>query len=343
MASTARLLRTVKVLRGIHSADELMSVGLPALRSLIGADVASSVAVGPRDAVDRPLFEPLDARERADLAAYAALRHQQPLINEFRRHGVPGALRTSDVISLHDFADLDLYQHFYRPLGIRFQLTVAVPDDAEWTVGYTLSRAQRDFDDDTVELMSRLRPVLAGVHHAIRTESLRARYRLALRLLAEGHHGRPWCLVTMDDRGRGDHTEGDLVDLVEAAYGPLHPSAPTPSRLRALASSRRRTSGTVVLGPGLRADVTSDAEDSGVGLLFELCPTHDLRTRFGLTDGECRTLANVARYETNDRVAAVEGVSRATIEKRMTAVIHKMGVDSRVGAVREYLRTPSSL
>ena len=44
------------------------------------------------------------------------------------------------------------------------------------------------------------------------------------------------------------------------------------------------------------------------------------------------------RHETNERAAAVEGVSVPTIEKRMTSVIRKMNVETRVGAVREFLR-----
>lgn len=38
-------------------------------------------------------------------------------------------------------------------------------------------------------------------------------------------------------------------------------------------------------------------------------------------------------------MAAAEGVSVPTIEKRMSAVLRKMRVETRVGAVREFLRS----
>jgi DNA-binding CsgD family transcriptional regulator len=85
--------------------------------------------------------------------------------------------------------------------------------------------------------------------------------------------------------------------------------------------------------------------NDGGSLLFELRDRADLRSRFGLTAGEYRTLANIVRHEPNERVSEAEGVSVPTIEKRMSSIIHKMQVETRVGAVREFLRsvdTPSA-
>jgi DNA-binding CsgD family transcriptional regulator len=87
------------------------------------------------------------------------------------------------------------------------------------------------------------------------------------------------------------------------------------------------------------ADVLSCPAEDGGSLLFELREPADLRARFGLTAGEYRTLANIARYETNERVAAAEGVSVPTIEKRMSSGLRKLRVETRVGAVREFLRS----
>jgi DNA-binding CsgD family transcriptional regulator len=85
--------------------------------------------------------------------------------------------------------------------------------------------------------------------------------------------------------------------------------------------------------------------DGGGSLLFEVRDRADPRSRFGLTAGEYPTLANIVRHETNERVAEAEGVSVPTIEKRMSSIIHKMQVETRVGAVREFLcsvDTPSA-
>src|SRR6266550_7102590 len=77
-----QLHKTIGLLRGIRSNSEMLDVALPAVRLLIGADVASSVAVGPGNVVGRPVFEPADAMRRADLGAYTSFRHQQPMIGD---------------------------------------------------------------------------------------------------------------------------------------------------------------------------------------------------------------------------------------------------------------------
>ena len=336
-----QLHKTIQLLRGIKRKSEMLDVALPAVRSLIGADVASSVAVGPGNVVGRPVFEPADAMRRADLRAYASFRHQQPLIGDYRRHGAPAPVRTTDVISVHDFLQLDLYKHFYQPLGIKYQLAVGVTENDGWTVGYTLSRTSSDFDDKSIEMMALLQVSLAGAHHTVAMESLRRQFEIFSLMLRNDECDRLFCLIMIDARGRVDFATGPLLYQIEAKFGRIVAGALAPVRLvKILTASRVSFRLLIEVGDHDAADVLSCPNpDGGGSLLFELRDCTDLRSRFGLTAGEYRTLANIVRYETNDRVAEAEGVSIPTIEKRMSSIIHKMQVETRVGAVREFLRS----
>lgn len=339
-AATRQLRQTMKLIRGIQTRAEILEVALPAVRSLIGADVASTVAIGPGSVVGRPAFDPPDAMLRADLGAYAAFRHQQPLISEYRLNGASAPMRTTDVISMRHFTGLDLYRHFYRPLGIRYQLAIAVMEDSDWTAAYTLSRSAADFGDRDTETMALLQASLAGAHHHVAMESLRRQFEALSLLLREGARDRPCCLVALDAQDRVECAAGPLLPRVEAVFGRLAARTLAPPRLaRLLRSSHASFLATVRIGESATADVlTCPDGDGGGSLLFELRDHGDLRSRYGLTPGEYRTLANIVRYETNERAAAAEGVSVPTIEKRMTSVIRKMSVETRVGAVREFLR-----
>ena len=336
-----QLHKTIQLLRGIKRTSEMLDLALPAVRSLIGADVASSVAVGPGNVVGRPVFEPADAMRRADLRAYAAFRHQQPLIGDYRRRGAPAPVRTTDVISVHDFAQLDLYKHFYHPLGIKYQLAVGVTENEGWTVGYTLSRTSSDFDDQSVEMMTLLQVALAGAHHNVAMESLRHQFETLSLMLRNDEYDRIFCLIMIDACGRVDFATGPLLHRIEAKFGSIVAGGLAPARLvKILTASRVSFRLLIDLGEHDTADVLScPSPDDGGSLLFELRDCADIRSRFSLTAGEYRTLANIVRYETNERVAEAEGVSVPTIEKRMSSIIHKMQVDTRVGAVREFLRS----
>jgi DNA-binding CsgD family transcriptional regulator len=334
-----QLHKTIRILRSIRRKSEMLDVALPAVRALIGADMASSVAVGPGNAVGRPVFEPADAMRRADLTAYASFRDQQPLIGDYRRHGAPAPVRTTDVISVRDFLRLDLYKHFYQPLGIKYQLAIGVTENEGWTVGYTLSRTSSDFDDKSIEMMALLQISLAGAHHNVAVESLRRQFELCSLMLRTGESDRLFGLIMIDARGRVDFATGPLLYQVEARFGKIVAGALAPVRLvKVLTASRVSFRLLIEIGDHDTADVLSCPNpDGGGSLLFELRNRGDLRSRFGLTAGEYRTLANIVRYETNERVADAEGVSIPTIEKRMSSIIRKMQVESRVGAVREFL------
>jgi DNA-binding CsgD family transcriptional regulator len=188
--------------------------------------------------------------------------------------------------------------------------------------------------------MTLVQASLAAAHHNVAMESLRRQFACVTATLRAGQGERPSCLIMIDGSGRVDFAAGPLLPRVEARFGRLATGALAPPRLaRMLAGSRISFRLVVDLGEDDVADVLScpAAEDVG-SLLVELREPADLRARFGLTAGEYRTLANIVRYETNERVAAAEGVSVPTIEKRMSAVLRKVRVETRVGAVREFLR-----
>ncbi len=253
-------------------------------------------------------------------------------------------MRTTDVISVHDFLRLDLYKHFYQPLGIKYQLAVGVTENEGWTVGYTLSRTSSDFDDKSIEMMTLLQVSLAGAHHTVAMESLRRQFEIFSLMLRNDECDRLFCLIMIDARGRVDFATGPLLHQIEAKFGRIVAGALAPARLvKILIASRVSFRLLIEIGDHDTADVLSCPNpDDGGSLLFELRDCADLRSRFGLTAGEYRTLANIVRYETNDRVADAEGVSVPTIEKRMSSIIHKMQVETRVGAVREFLRSNSA-
>jgi hypothetical protein len=116
-----RLHQALGVLRGIRRRPELVSVGLPAVCALVGAEVIGFNSWGRGGVSARPGgLLPQDALRRVDLAAYARFRDQQPLIDFHRRRAaglsfdeiattLAGPFRTSDVTSVREFWRTDLY------------------------------------------------------------------------------------------------------------------------------------------------------------------------------------------------------------------------------------------
>jgi DNA-binding CsgD family transcriptional regulator len=340
-----RRTRKIHLFRGAVSdasnEADLAAIALPALRSITGAEISSTIVLGPRGTAERPTWEPADVPRRADMAAYLEFRGQQPLIRHYRRTPVAVPVRTTDITSVSEFRSLDLHRHFYRPLEIDYQLAIAIDLGAGWTVAYTVSRPGPDFTDESCATMARVQAILTAAHARIDQGRLRDRLGHVTELLWSGQApGR--CLVVLDRRGRLDIVTGDLRPALERRYGALAPGRHAPAGLAALTGRSRSAWSTRLRVHGLADPVDVSViplPSEATAVLFELRQPDDLRARYGLTAAEYRTLGNVAEYETNQRVAAVEGVALETIEARVSAILAKLGVASRVGAVREYLRS----
>jgi two-component system vancomycin resistance associated response regulator VraR len=93
----------------------------------------------------------------------------------------------------------------------------------------------------------------------------------------------------------------------------------------------------------LRQDTTSNELINtiiSVGKGNDIIPDfmNDQNVRKILTSAEAEILRLVADEYTNDRIAKELFISRRTVESHVTNICRKLGVDSRIGAVREALR-----
>lgn len=77
-----------------------------------------------------------------------------------------------------------------------------------------------------------------------------------------------------------------------------------------------------------------------IGKGNDIVPDRMMREKHSqiLSDMETRVLGLVVQEYTNDRIAKELFLSRRTVESYMASICSKLGVDSRIGAVREAIR-----
>lgn len=92
---------------------------------------------------------------------FEALAHQHPLINYYAVTGDGGPMRFSDVVSPRELDALGLYQEFFRPLGVRYQMAIRIGYQPDHSIGIALNRGDRDFSDRERDLFGALRVPLA--------------------------------------------------------------------------------------------------------------------------------------------------------------------------------------
>ncbi|GAC1485040.1 MAG: hypothetical protein NVS1B9_02380 [Solirubrobacteraceae bacterium] len=113
-----------------------------------------------------------------------------PLVRHFVATGDYAALRLSDVASRAAFHRLPIYDEFFRPLGVEYQLVCGASPSPGQLIGLSFNRADRDFTDAQCILVELLRPhVIAAnalVERADALATLTVREREVLHLVHTG-------------------------------------------------------------------------------------------------------------------------------------------------------------
>lgn len=203
---------------------------LDSLRSLVPCDV---VAFHERSTEpDRVIVyagEPLGEMTPEIRAAHRRLRHEDPV------RPVAGARTFSDVLSLREFRQSELYRSVQRPLGIEHMLWVYL-DPQRTDARFEFDRGRSDFTARDRRVLDVLVPHLCQLHRAARrrdrgscvASELTQREREVITLVAEGRtNGEIGALLGISTETVRKHLENVYDKLgvhtrtgaVAAAYG----------------------------------------------------------------------------------------------------------------------------
>jgi DNA-binding CsgD family transcriptional regulator len=266
------------------------------------------------------------------MPAFAALIYQNPLIqrNERTHDGRP--YRISDVVDQKTFHSLELYQQFYRPLGIEWQVAFTLTARAPLIVGIALTRTHEDFTKREVQLLALARPHLM---QAYRNAELWSTRKAVLAALEQGLDTLGQHVVVLDPDGRVEFTTegarrllGDppadrrgLPDELRAWLTAHHHPRPAAEPLILDIAGNRVL---VRLLPNKRSDRRKVLLlENGTGQL-----SADALTGLGLTPRQAQTLRHVALGRTTTQTATEMSIATRTVEKHLQHVYEKLGVRS---------------
>lgn len=305
------------------------------LRSLIPCVSASfndmTLAAGDfRYVIVPPDHERLAARLKPVYDRLAGTQH--PLISAaLLQTSAGGALRFCDVPGGASFTETELYNEFFVPFGLRYQMVIQLPSPPDVIVGYALNRSadQGEFSTRDVAVLNVLGPHLA-MHHRHMFDVERNR---AMTVETERHGG--WTVMTV----RADGT----VEASSSSSRSFAPDGRVPDSIVALLPSYRN-----MAAESTRCDITvGDARwrcvitpvPVGPTVLLvrpvgdeaaETVPLIDL----GLTPRQSEVAITLARTGgTNSQLARSLGISEGTVKKHLETVFQTLGVDSRSGAI----------
>jgi len=205
-----RVLSVVRLVGEAQDPEDFAQVAIEQVAGLVPSDVVTFNEVDP--AAGRLVF-------RAEPATFlfpagtddrlAALADRHPLIHHIGTTGDGSARKITDFWTPDEFHASDLYRLVYRPMGVEYQMSVALPAPRPIIVGIVVNRADRDFSERDRTVLNLLRPHFVQAWHNARDRTrMRSLLGAAVHASDEGVAG----LVVLSDPPQ-ELIPGTLVTL----------------------------------------------------------------------------------------------------------------------------------
>ncbi|MDE3203626.1 MAG: helix-turn-helix transcriptional regulator [Acidobacteriota bacterium] len=335
-----RVLGAVRTVGETQDPDAFARAAIDQVAALVPCDVVSFNEVDPMAGrlvfLTEPATFPLPPGTDERLAALAD-RH--PLIHHIATTGDGSARKISDFWTDDEFHASELYRSVYEPMGVEFQMSVALPAPRPIVIGIVVNRSDGDFSERDRSVLNTLRPHLVQAwHHARERERMRSLLGAAVAAAERVGTG----LLVLSEPPH-ELIPGTLVALYRHFGRPTY-TGPLPARVeRWLAAQRTRLEhqGSIELLRPLVTDsggqrvtlryLPAQGGEPGALLLAEQpgVPRRVSVESLGLTPREAEIVQCVLRGDTNVLIARTLGVAPATVKKHLENIYTKLGVRGR--------------
>lgn len=269
--------------------------------------------------------------------------HEHPVINYTRATGDGTALQIDDFLTREEFHALDLYQKFYRQIGVEHQIAFSIlPEGSEIILGVAFSRGTHKYTEEERLILNLARPHVAQAYlNLVELGHLRSQLDRLSSTLDALDHG----VLHFSHQGVLLYASAPARELLERHFhwtgGARLPSA-LEDWARAATSSLDETPETFTHND-LTARLSQRTEFHYVTILLESIATPHppdpelLQQALGLTPREAEVLAWIAAGKPNSDIAAILGTSLYTIKAHVRAILEKLGVENRTSAAARAL------
>jgi len=347
-----RLLRFLHRLYEVRPHAEFITDLVAAIPTVIATDASSYNEVDSARQFAAYLGWPPDHPDIPDsqeiLGRFA---HQSPLITFAERSTAIETHKMTDFVSHRMFRTTDIFNEFYRPLQLPYNMGVKLTQGADPLIAVGLLRSRRDFSSRDIALLDVLSPHLVQAYrNAAAVTRLHCRLDAGHHALAAHHAG----LVSIARDGRIRFST-PLGERLMARYDGdrSRNRGGLPPRLARWVSRElaHRQTEDFLHWPGSVFRVTGSSGVLTARLLqhheqflvlLEETPrisAHEYGAPWNLTTRESEILRWVLQGKTNPEIGLILGISPRTVQKHLEKVYSLLGVENRHAAMKMAMET----
>lgn len=284
------------------------------------------------------VFSPQNPQASSLLPIFQRLVKEHPVCKHWQESGnYHLASRWSDIAEQPAIERLPLYNEFYRPLGVRHQMMVAVDAKPSHLIYVALNRSKTPFTEQDRGLLTAIQPhashALQSMLSIHRLQSTIASYSTFVDTL---NHGIICLSPNFQIRWASKQARSDL----HTHFGWPANSRRLPQELQQRLTQAQKTDAsaprTFPFQSRAGSLIVRTLKKQRDFYLFlqgiEQLPTFDALKTFGLTDREAEVLGYVARGKSNEETAAILGMGQQTVKKHLERIYSVLGVANRTEA-----------
>jgi len=330
-------LNAARELAELRELEEFPPRATQLLRGLVTCEHASYNAIDLQSGRAIVVTDPADCVFDGGPEVFACYAGQNPLVVRARA-GDTDALRLSDHLTRRQLHHTDLYHHVYRVIELEYQLAAQLPSvrrdvgRGEEVVGFSLSRARRDFSAAEQLLITTLAPLF--------TATLERLHELAIlrAIVSDGNEHAGRCMVLINAQQIVAWASPAAQSALDITAGEMLPAG-LQRWVADQRDPRQRAGGRSLLtlhGQRVRARLVLDAYPGLDGL--HLTPVRSapgpgqLRS-LGLTRRQADVLALALQGHTSPQIAQELTLSPRTVENHLDAIYKRLGVRNRSQAI----------
>lgn len=329
----------------LNSSVELQTLperALTAASKVIAADSVAFTGISYDGKYAGIGWENSEAISPADIEIFAEYMHEQPLFDAYIVKRRSETLQITDLISPEEFKRTNIYNEFYKRIGVESQLVAPLPISDELFMSCSVNTGRKDFSERDRLLLTLLKPHLIN---AIRSAFAYQRLESALETEACG-------IVAINSKGETafvsefaqqlfdryftkDKREANSLPETLCEWVKQSNSAVKTTEFDLPPKSLKIENQTGELI--IRCAYNSTTREQTLLLEEKRFDSTKMFDSFGLTRRETEILFLMTKGKTDGVIAQLCGISLRTVHKHAENIYTKLGVETRTGAILRIL------